>query len=60
MPVEQCLDLSVLKRDDLLLTLIDHAVACGDRMCHGWGRRDMFGAEIDQCSVSTDEIKRLR
>jgi hypothetical protein len=29
-------------------------------MCHGWSRKDMFGAEIGQCPVAKGEIKRAR
>jgi hypothetical protein len=27
-------------------------------MCHGWSRKDMFGAENRQFAVPTGEIKR--
>ncbi len=29
-------------------------------MCHGWSRKGMYGAKIDQSPVARDEIKRLR
>jgi hypothetical protein len=30
------------------------------RMCRGWSKKDMFGAEIGPCPMATDELKRLR
>ena len=34
--------------------------AAASRMCHGWSRKGMFGAEIGQFPMPRDEIKRLR